>query len=79
MNRLKMMWLVFKFMMRDDIMQAGAIMMINGMFYSFIASVYGPNFCNMLWDLNLNLMYVLVIPAYIWFPRTIKPEIVTIH
>lgn len=74
---MKTYWIIFKFLMRDHIIQVSVILMINGMFYGVVGDIYGYAYSNALIDTVKNVMYVWVLPAYLWWPRTITPEIVT--
>jgi hypothetical protein len=50
--------------------------MINGSFYTAASIYYGPEFAIWMMNFTIDIMYIWVIPAYIWWPQTIVAEIV---
>lgn len=79
MTRFKMMWLTFKFLMRDEVIQCLVIMMINGIFYSFLASSVSLIEASDIVDSIVGYMYIYVIPAHMFWPRTIEAEVIPMY
>lgn len=75
--------LIIRVLVRDPIMQVALIMMINGWFYSLLAEIIGAGSTVDVMDIVndvLKLMYIWVLPAHIFYPKTIEAdEIITIN
>jgi hypothetical protein len=73
-------WQMIKFIIwasfKDPFMLTGLLCMVSGSFYTAVGIYYGSEFAVWMMNVTIDIMYVWVIPAYIWWPQTIVAEIV---